>query len=256
MNNDIAISVRNLNKIYKMYRSPSERFKELLHPFKKKYHQEFQALKDINLDIPKGTIFGIIGQNGSGKSTLLQIITGIIRPTSGTVKVNGRVSALLELGAGFHREFTGRENVFMQGTLMRMKREEIERNFDEIVSFADIGDFIDQPVKTYSSGMYARLAFATAINVSPDILIIDEILAVGDGMFQNRCHRKIEEFRNSGKTVIFVSHNLKVVTKICNRAIFLDRGHVLEVGNPEDLVNSYNKLSEEREKQYLKHATK
>lgn len=252
MNNDIAISVRNLNKIYKMYSSPSERFKELLHPFKKKYHQEFQALKDINLDIPKGTIFGIIGQNGSGKSTLLQIITGIIRPTSGTVKVNGRVSALLELGAGFHREFTGRENVFMQGTLMRMKREEIERNFDEIVSFADIGDFIDQPVKTYSSGMYARLAFATAINVSPDILIIDEILAVGDGMFQNRCHRKIEEFRNSGKTVIFVSHNLKVVTKICNRAIFLDRGHVLEVGNPEDLVNSYNKLSEEREKQYLK----
>ena len=254
MNNDIVIRVENLNKIYKMYRSPSERFKELLHPFKKKYHQEFQALKDINLDIPKGTIFGIIGQNGSGKSTLLQIITGIIRPTSGTVKVKGRISALLELGAGFHREFTGRENVFLQGTLMRMKREEIERNFDEIVSFADIGDFIDQPVKTYSSGMYARLAFATSINVNPDILIIDEVLAVGDDMFQRRCHRKLEEFKNLGKTIIFVSHSLRVVTKICNRAILLDKGNILETGNPEDLVNTYNKLSDEREKQYLKKA--
>jgi len=256
MNNNIAISVKNINKIYKMYRSPSERFKELLHPFKKKYHQEFQALKNINLDIQKGTTFGIIGQNGSGKSTLLQIITGIIRPTSGTVKVEGRVSALLGLGAGFHREFTGRENVFMQGMLMRMKREEMERHFDEIVSFADIGDFIDQPVKTYSSGMYARLAFATAINVSPDILIIDEILAVGDDMFQRRCHNKLEEFKNSGKTVIFVSHSLSVVTKICNRAILLDRGNILETGNPEDLVNTYKELMKEREKQYLKHGTK
>jgi len=251
MNNDIVIRVENLNKIYKMYRSPSERFKELLHPFKKKYHQEFQALKDINLDIPKGTIFGIIGQNGSGKSTLLQIITGIIRPTSGTVKVKGRISALLELGAGFHREFTGRENVFLQGTLMRMKRDEMEKHFDEIVDFADIGDFIDQPVKTYSSGMYARLAFATAINVNPEILIIDEILSVGDGMFQNRCHRKIEEFQSSGKTIIFVSHSLSVVTKICNRAILLDRGNILETGNPEDLVNTYEELMKEREKQYL-----
>ena len=252
MNNDIVIRVENLNKIYKMYRSPSERFKELLHPFKKKYHQEFQALKDINLDIPKGTIFGIIGQNGSGKSTLLQIITGIIRPTSGTVKVKGRISALLELGAGFHREFTGRENVFLQGTLMRMKRDEMEKHFDEIVDFADIGDFIDQPVKTYSSGMYARLAFATAINVNPEILIIDEILSVGDGMFQRRCHSKIEEFQNSGKTVIFVSHSLSIVTKICNRAILLDRGNILETGNPQDLVNTYKDLMKEREKQFLK----
>ncbi len=252
MNNNIAISVKNISKIYKMYRSPSERFKELLHPFNKKYHQEFQALKNINLDIQKGTTFGIIGQNGSGKSTLLQIITGIIRPTSGTVKVKGRVSALLDLGAGFHREFTGRENVFMQGILMRISRQEMERQFDEIVSFADIGDFIDQPAKTYSSGMYARLAFATAINVNPDILIIDEILAVGDAMFQHRCHRKLEEFQNLGKTIIFVSHSLGVITKICNRAILLDRGNILETGNPEDLVNTYKKLSEEREKQYLR----
>jgi ABC-type polysaccharide/polyol phosphate transport system ATPase subunit len=251
MNNNIAIRVENLNKIYKMYRSPSERFKELLHPFKKKYHQEFQALRDINLDIKKGTTFGIIGQNGSGKSTLLQIITGIIRPTSGTVRVKGRISALLELGAGFHREFTGRENVFMQGMLMRMKREEIEKHFDEILSFADIGEFIDQPVKTYSSGMYARLAFATAINVNPDILIIDEILAVGDDTFQRRCHSKLEEFRNSGKTIIFVSHNLSEISKICNRAILLDRGNILDDGNPEDLVYAYNELSAEREKQYL-----
>jgi ABC-type polysaccharide/polyol phosphate transport system ATPase subunit len=251
MNNNIAIRVENLNKIYKMYRSPSERFKELLHPFKKKYHQEFQALRDINLDIKKGTTFGIIGQNGSGKSTLLQIITGIIRPTSGTVRVKGRISALLELGAGFHREFTGRENVFMQGMLMRMKREEIEKHFDEILSFADIGDFIDQPVKTYSSGMYARLAFATAINVNPDILIIDEILAVGDDTFQRRCHSKLEEFKNSGKTIIFVSHNLSEISKICNRAILLDRGNILDDGNPEDLVYAYNELSAEREKQYL-----
>ncbi len=251
MNNNIAIRVENLNKIYKMYRSPSERFKELLHPFKKKYHQEFQALRDINLDIKKGTTFGIIGQNGSGKSTLLQIITGIIRPTSGTVRVKGRISALLELGAGFHREFTGRENVFMQGMLMRMKREEIEKHFDEILSFADIGEFIDQPVKTYSSGMYARLAFATAINVNPDILIIDEILAVGDDTFQRRCHSKLEEFKNSGKTIIFVSHNLSEISKICNRAILLDRGNILDDGNPEDLVYAYNELSAEREKQYL-----
>jgi ABC-type polysaccharide/polyol phosphate transport system ATPase subunit len=251
MNNNIAISVKNINKIYRMYRSPSERFKELLHPFNKKYHQEFEALKNINLDIQKGTIFGIIGQNGSGKSTLLQIITGIIRPTSGTVQVNGRVSALLELGAGFHREFTGRENVFMQGMLMRMKREEIEKHFDEILSFADIGEFIDQPVKTYSSGMYARLAFATAINVNPDILIIDEILAVGDDTFQRRCHSKLEEFKNSGKTIIFVSHNLSEISKICNRAILLDRGNILDDGNPEDLVYAYNELSAEREKQYL-----
>jgi ABC-type polysaccharide/polyol phosphate transport system ATPase subunit len=252
MKNDIVISVQNLSKSYKMYRSPTDRIKEFLHPGKKSFHQKFWALREVSFDIEKGTTFGIIGQNGSGKSTLLQLISGIIRPTNGSVTVNGRISALLELGAGFHRDFSGRENVFMQGALMGIDRKEMEKNFDSIQEFADIGEFIDQPVKTYSSGMYVRLAFATAVNIDPDILIIDEVLAVGDDMFRRRCFRRLEEFQEKGKTVLFVSHSLPTVTNICSNSLLLDKGELVEIGNPKHISNIYSKLISEREEKYLK----
>ncbi len=216
------------------------------------YYRDFWALRDINLEIPKGTTFGIIGQNGSGKSTLLQIITGILRPTAGTFKVEGRISALLELGAGFNAEFTGRENVYMQGSVMGISQKEMEERFDEIADFADIGDFIDQPAKTYSSGMYVRLAFATAINVEPDLLVIDEALAVGDDMFRRRCYGKLEEFQNQGKTIVFVSHSLSTVTNICSHAMLLDKGRIVETGKPKDVVNIYSKMSADREIEYAR----
>src|SRR3972149_3419828 len=225
---DIAISVKNISKSYKMYPSQVARLKEVFHPFKKVYHRDFWALRDIDMEIPRGMALGIIGQNGCGKSTLLQIICNIIQPTTGTVKVNGRISALLELGAGFNKEFTGRENVFMQGAIMGIPRKEMEERFQRIAEFADIGNFIEQPVTTYSSGMYVRLAFACAINVDPDILIIDEALAVGDAMFQRRCYRRIEDFQKSGKTIFFVSHNVGTVTRICTQAMFIDKGKVVQ----------------------------
>jgi len=253
MKNDIAVSIEHLSKFYKLYQSPLDRLKELVHPFRKNYHTKFRALHDITFDVPRGSIFAIVGQNGSGKSTLLQIISGIIRPTSGRIYINGRVSALLELGAGFHHEFTGRENVFMQGALMGIDRKDMHNHFDRIASFADIGDFLDQPVKTYSSGMFVRLAFATAINVNPDILIIDEVLAVGDDMFRRRCFNKIEEFKENGKTILFVSHNLESVTSICNHAILLDKGAILDIGPPKTIANIYSKLLSDREEHYLKY---
>lgn len=256
MKNDIAISVQNLSKSYKMYGSPTDRLKEFLHPSRKSFHRKFWALREISFDIEKGMTFGIIGQNGSGKSTLLQIISGIIRPTYGSVTVNGRISALLELGAGFHRDFSGRENVFMQGTLMGISREEMEKNFDSIQEFADIGNFINQPVKTYSSGMYVRLAFATAVNVDPDILIIDEVLAVGDDMFKRRCFSKIEEFQEQGKTILFVSHSLPNITTICSAALLIDKGQLLEIGSPKEIVNSYSELLAEREIDYTRRLNK
>ena len=249
---DVAISVRNLSKKYRLYDSPKHRLKEALNPFRKKYHRDFWALRDINLELPKGTTFGIIGQNGSGKSTLLQTICGILQPTTGSVQVNGRISALLELGAGFNKEYTGRENVFMQGTIMGIKREEMETRFDQIADFADIGHFIDQPAKTYSSGMYVRLAFACAINVDPDILVIDEALAVGDSMFQRRCYRKIEEFQKNGKTIVFVSHALGTVTSHCSNAMLLDKGKIIQIGKSKEVVNSYNKMLAMKEEEYAR----
>jgi len=252
MKNDIAISVQNLSKSYKMYRSPTDRIKEFLHPGKKSFHQKFWALREVSFDIEKGTTFGIIGQNGSGKSTLLQLISGIIRPTNGSVTVKGRISALLELGAGFHRDFSGRENVFMQGALMGINRKEMEKNFDSIEEFADIGKFIDQPVKTYSSGMYVRLAFATAVNIDPDILIIDEVLAVGDDMFRRRCYKKLEDFQEQKKTILFVSHSLPTVTSICKEAVLIDRGNLLQIGSPKKIVNAYSEILAEREIEYAK----
>lgn len=252
MDESISISVKNLGKRYKMYRSPIERARELISFNRVKRHEEFWALRDVSFDVPRGTTFGIVGQNGSGKSTLLQIISGILRPTEGSVQVSGRISALLELGAGFHNEFTGRENVYLQGTLMGITRRQMDNHIPKIEEFADIGNFIDQPVKTYSSGMYVRLAFATAINVDPDILIVDEVLAVGDDMFKRRCYRKIEEFQEQGKTILYVSHSLDSVTSICTNAILLDRGCMVEEGTPKAISNLYSKLLVEREEEYLK----
>ncbi|MBW7957125.1 MAG: ABC transporter ATP-binding protein [Deltaproteobacteria bacterium] len=247
-----AIRISNVSKSYRMYPAPADRMKELLHPFGKKYHKDFWALRDVSLEVPKGTTFGIVGQNGSGKSTLLQIIAGILSPTVGSVEVSGRISALLELGAGFNKEFTGRENVFLQGAMRGITREEMEEKFDSITAFADIGHFIDQPVKKYSSGMYVRLAFACAINIDPEILIVDEALAVGDAMFQRRCYRRLEEFQKSGKTILFVSHNVGTVTNICTQAMFLDRGRVVCLGSPKEVVNAYSKALAEREAEYAR----
>ncbi|MBI5971170.1 MAG: ABC transporter ATP-binding protein, partial [Deltaproteobacteria bacterium] len=242
MSNEIVITVKNLSKSYRMYNTPAERLKELVHPFKKKYHKEFWALQDVSFEVKKGESIGIIGRNGSGKSTLLQVLCGVLQPTSGTVAVRGRVSALLELGAGFSPEFTGRDNVYMNGALMGISREEMDERFHNIAEFADIGDFIEQPVKTYSSGMYVRLAFACAVNVEPDILIVDEALAVGDAYFQAKCYEKIRGFQSNGGTVVFVTHDLSTVTHICTKAVLFDNGKVVQNGKPRDVVNLYSAM--------------
>lgn len=244
---DIAITVKDVSKRFRMYTSHAERLKELMHPFRRKYHQEFWALRDVTFDVPRGATFGIIGQNGCGKSTLLQVICGILKPTTGLVEVSGRVSALLELGAGFSRDFTGAENVFMQGAIMGISREEMERRFSEIVKFAEIEDFIDQPVKTYSSGMFVRLAFAVAINVDPDILIVDEALAVGDVAFQRKCFAKIQSFRAQGKTMLLVTHSLEAIKTYCDEAVLIDKGRIECKGDPTTVVNTFMDLLAARE---------
>lgn len=237
-----AISVKNITKTYKLYDSHADRVKEAFHPLRKKYHRPFNALTDVSFDVNKGETLGIIGRNGSGKSTLLQIICGILQPTSGSVEVNGRVSALLELGAGFNPEFTGRQNVYINGSILGLAHEEIEARFDKIASFADIGDFINQPVKSYSSGMVVRLAFAVAINIEPDILIVDEALAVGDEAFQRKCMARLEHLREHGTTVLFVSHSTGTVLQICNHALLLSNGRTFVVGNPKSVVTIYHKM--------------
>lgn len=252
MKMDTAISVKNVSKKYKLYNSPKDRLKEAFHPRRKKYHRDFWALQDISFDVPKGTTMGIIGQNGCGKSTLLQIICGILQASSGHVKTNGRISALLELGTGFNPDFTGRQNVYMSGAVKGFTKKEMDERFDDIVSFADIGDFIKQPVKTYSSGMYVRLAFACAVNVDPDILVIDEALAVGDDMFKRRCYRKLEDFKKQGKTILFVSHSLGTITSMCDRGVLLDKGKMVQVGKPKDVVKTYNRILHEREEALAK----
>lgn len=241
-NPNIAISVNNLSKKYQLYETPKHRLKEAMHPFKKKYHREFWAVRDVSFEARHGETVGIIGCNGSGKSTLLQMICGTLTPTHGNINVNGRVSALLELGAGFNREFTGRENVYMNGAIFGLLRAEMEERYQDIVDFAGIGDFIDQPVKTYSSGMYVRLAFAVAINVDPEILIVDEALAVGDAKFQRKCYAKLEEFRKGGKTILFVTHAMGTIVSLCNKAILLDKGKVVQEGEPKPITNLYYKM--------------
>lgn len=243
MNKDIAIKVENLSKVYKLYNAPIDRMKEALHPFKKSYHKEFYALNDVSFEIKKGETVGIIGKNGSGKSTLLKIVTGVLTPTTGKVTVNGRISALLELGAGFNPEYTGMENIYFQGNLMGFEREEMEAKVQEILDFADIGDFIHQPVKNYSSGMFARLAFAVAINVEPEILIVDEALSVGDMAFQNKCMNKMKQLmEKDGCTVVFVSHSLAAVRLVCEKAIWINSG-VLEKDGDVDLVTDLYETS-------------
>ncbi|MEM9922235.1 MAG: ABC transporter ATP-binding protein [Cyanobacteria bacterium P01_D01_bin.50] len=241
MSEEIAISLQNVSKCFKRYAHPVDRLKELLLP-QKTYAQEFWALQDINLKVPKGHSLGIVGRNGSGKSTLLQIVVGTLTTTSGEARVNGRISALLELGSGFNSEFTGRQNVFLNGRLLGLEQQQIEAKFDDIAAFADIGDFIEQPVKTYSSGMFIRLAFAVAINVEPDILVVDEALAVGDEAFQRKCFSRIQAIQDSGGTILFVSHSASHVIELCDSAVLLDRGDLLLYGSPKSVITNYHKL--------------
>lgn len=235
----LAIKVQNLVKTYKLYDSPVDRLKESLHPLRRKYHRDFSALNGITLDITKGQTVGIIGKNGSGKSTFLKIVTGVLAPTSGTVAVNGKISALLELGAGFNPDLSGIENVYFSGTLLGYSREEMTAKLDGILAFADIGDFAHQPVKTYSTGMFVRLAFAVATIVDPDILIVDEALSVGDIRFQQKCYRKMGEFKDDGKTIIMVTHDLAAVKKFCDSVIWINEGSIRKAGNAEEVVKSY-----------------
>ena len=242
MDTNAAIRVDHVTKMYKLYDKPSDRLKESLGLTRKKCYREHFALTDINFDIVKGETVGIIGTNGAGKSTILKIITGVLNPTEGQVVVNGRISALLELGAGFNMEYTGVENIYLNGTMMGFSEEEIDARLDDILAFADIGDFVYQPVKTYSSGMFVRLAFAVAINIDPEILIVDEALSVGDVFFQAKCYRKFEEFKSEGKTILFVSHDLNSISKYCDRVILLDHGRVIETGAPKEMVDLYKQL--------------
>ena len=244
---NIAISIHEVTKKYRLFSSPRERLKEAFHPFRKRYHHEFWALKGVSFDVLKGQTVGIIGRNGSGKSTLLQIICSILQPTSGNVTVNGRVGSLLELGAGFNPEFTGRENVMLNGAIMGIPRGQMLERMPEIEAFADIGEFFDQPVKTYSSGMFVRLAFAAAINVDPDILVVDEALAVGDAKFQHKCFAKFRDFQEKGKTILFVSHDVNAILHHCHRAMLLHYGTLVRTGAPRDVVNRYIDLLEDRE---------
>ena len=241
-NAETVIEVTDLCKVYKLYNKPTDRLKESLGLSRKKQFKEHYALKHVDLTIKKGESVGIIGTNGSGKSTILKIITGVLSKTSGDVKVNGRISALLELGAGFNMEYTGIENIYLNGTMIGFTEAEIDARLQDILDFADIGDFVYQPVKTYSSGMFVRLAFAVAINIDPEILIVDEALSVGDVFFQMKCFHKFEEFQQMGKTILFVSHDLSSIAKYCDRVILLNQGVKLAEGNPKDMINMYKKL--------------
>ena len=242
MSDGVVINVKNVTKTYRLYDNQADRVKEAFHPFRKKYHHNFNALNNVTFNVKKGETVGIVGRNGSGKSTLLQIICGILHPTSGRVDVNGKVSALLELGAGFNPEFSGYHNVYINGSILGLARDEIDARFDEIVAFADIGDFIHQPVKSYSSGMIVRLAFAVAINIEPDILIVDEALAVGDEAFQRKCFARLKKIQESGGTILFVSHGATTIVELCNRALLLDQGELLISGSPKQVISHYHKM--------------
>ncbi|MBQ6483335.1 MAG: ABC transporter ATP-binding protein [Anaerolineaceae bacterium] len=239
MDNDIVIRAEHLFKEYKLYDKKSDRVREALSLTRKKYYRPFVALNDISFDVKRGETVGIIGTNGSGKSTLLKILTGVIAPTSGSFEVNGKISALLELGTGFNPEYTGYENINLQGTLMGYSREEMDERREEIIRFADIGDYLNQPVKNYSSGMFARLAFAVAISVNPDILIVDETLSVGDVFFQNKCFHKFDELQASGTSILFVSHDTATVQKMCSRVLWIERGKQIMLGDSYEVCTAY-----------------
>lgn len=238
----IAIQVKNLDKIYKLYEKPSDRMKEALGLSKRKRYKAHHALAQVDMTVYQGETVGIIGTNGSGKSTILKIITGVLNPTAGEVKVNGRISALLELGAGFNMEYNGIENIYLNGTMIGFSETEIEAKMASILEFADIGDYVYQPVKTYSSGMFVRLAFAVAINIEPEILIVDEALSVGDVFFQAKCYHKFEEFKQMGKTILFVSHDLSSISKYCDRVVLLNQGTKLGEGTPKEMIDIYKRV--------------
>lgn len=237
-----AIEVKDVVKIYKLYDRPRDRVKDALGIGKEKKYKLHYALNGVNMNIYKGETVGIIGTNGSGKSTILKIITGVLTPTSGTVRVDGRISALLELGAGFNQEYNGIENVYLNGTMMGFSEKEIDRKLPAILEFADIGEYVHQPVKTYSSGMFVRLAFAVAINIEPEILIVDEALSVGDVFFQAKCYHKFEEFKQMGKTIVFVSHDLSSISRYCDRVFLLNQGTMLGEGSPKEMIDAYKRV--------------
>ena len=242
MDNKIAIKVDQVSKMYKLYDRPMDRLKESLGLTRKKKYREHWALNKVSFEVKKGETIGIIGTNGSGKSTILKIITGVLNPTEGEVTIDGRISALLELGAGFNMEYTGIENVYLNGMMIGFTKEEIDERLDDILKFADIGDFVNQPCKTYSSGMFVRLAFAVAINIDPEILIVDEALSVGDVFFQSKCYKKFEEFKEQGKTIIFVSHDLSSISKYCDRVVLLNKGDKMAEGAPKEMIGLYKRV--------------
>jgi len=239
---EIAISLKNVAKYYKLYGEPKDRLKEALHPFKKKYHKPFYVLKGLNLEIGKGDVLGVVGRNGCGKSTLLKLIAGVLQPSEGTLTVNGKVTALLELGAGFNPEFTGIDNIQFYAKVLGISDQEFEEKLPLIIAFADLGDFLYQPVKTYSSGMKSRLGFSVAVYVDPEILILDEVLAVGDALFKRKCYAKMEEFFKAGKTIIYVSHDANSVNQLCNRAVLIHEGEIIMDGEPKKVTQYYEKI--------------
>ena len=239
---EYAIQVKDVSKMYKLYDRNRDRLLDAFGLSKTPRYHEHYALHNLNFSVKKGETVGIIGTNGAGKSTILKIITGVLNPTDGQVEINGRISALLELGAGFNMEYTGIENIYLNGTMIGFSREEIDKKLDDILKFADIGDFVYQPVKTYSSGMFVRLAFAVAINIEPEILIVDEALSVGDVFFQAKCYKKFEDFKKMGKTILFVSHDLGSIAKYCDRVVLLNKGTKIAEGNPKQMIGMYKKL--------------
>lgn len=239
MRSDVAISVKDLTKTYRIFNHPGDRIKQALSLGQVRFHDEFTALRDLSFEVRKGETIGIVGRNGSGKSTLLQLVCGIIKPSQGTVLINGRVSALLELGAGFNPEFTGRENVYFAGALMSLSKASMDARIEEVMAFADIGEFIDHPVRTYSSGMFVRLAFAVAIHVDPDILVVDEALAVGDVRFQAKCFRRLEALKSRGTTILMVSHALEQITRLCDKVLLLDQGKLIAFGSAGPVVSQF-----------------
>lgn len=236
---DIAVQVDSVSKKFRLYHERNQSLKSAIMRRKISVHEDFWALRDITFDVPTGSTFGLIGSNGSGKSTLLKCLAKILYPETGTITARGKVAALLEVGSGFHPELSGRENVFLNGSILGMSRKEIQRKFDEIVDFSGVEQFIDQPVKNYSSGMYVRLGFAVAINVDPDVLVVDEVLAVGDAEFQQKCFQKFEDFKAAGKTVILVSHSMDSVKKMCDHAAWINKGNLELVGQADPVIAAY-----------------
>jgi len=236
---EVAVHIENLSKKFRLYHERNQSLKSVIMRGRRSVHEDFWALKDISFEVPSGSTFGLIGSNGSGKSTLLKCLAKIYYPEKGTINYNGKIAALLEVGSGFHPELSGRENVFLNGSILGMSKKEVTRKFDEIVDFSGVEQFIDQPVKNYSSGMYVRLGFAIAINVNPDVLVVDEVLSVGDAEFQEKCRQKFIDFKSAGKTVILVSHAMESVREMCDQAAWLSHGELVQVGDADKTIRAY-----------------